>query len=58
MLKIVGIYPSFKQYGNSIRLLTPDIQEFFGNLADGYYSVVLKEGEDANAFAAKMSEEL
>lgn len=56
-LEIVGIYPSFKQYGDSIRFLTDDIQEFFGNRADGYYSIVLNDGEDVNAFAKRMAEE-
>lgn len=54
-LKIVGIYPFFKQYGNSIRFLTDDIKAFFGNKADGYYSIVLKDGEDAEVFAERMS---
>ncbi|MDE7476830.1 MAG: ABC transporter permease, partial [Lachnospiraceae bacterium] len=31
-LEIVGIYPSFKQYGDSIRFLTDDIQEFSGTV--------------------------
>ena len=55
-LNIVGIYPSFRQYGNSIRIITEDIKEFFKNQADGYYSIVLKDGEDINAFAKRMSE--
>ncbi len=54
-LEIVGIYPSYQQYGNSIRFITNDIREFFGNQADGYYSVVLKDGESANILADKMS---
>ena len=45
-LNIVGIYLSFRQYGNSIRIVTEDIKEFFKNQADGYYSIVLKDGED------------
>lgn len=56
-LEIVGIYPSFKQYGDSIRFLTDDIQKFFGNRADGYYSIVLNDGEDVNAFSKRMAEE-
>lgn len=56
-LEVVGIYPSFKQYADSIRFLTEDIQEFFGNQANGYYSVVLKDGENVNLFAQKMSEQ-
>lgn len=55
-LTIVGIYPSFKEYGNSIRFLTEDIQEFFDNQADGYYSIVLHDGENVDEFAARMSE--
>ncbi len=55
-LKVVGIYPSFRQYGNSIRIITKDIKEFFGNQANGYYSIVLKDGEDINAFAKRMTE--
>lgn len=54
-LVIVGIYPSFKQYGRSIRFLTEDIREFFGNRADGYYTILLKDGTDVNAFAQKMA---
>ncbi len=54
-LEIVGIYPSFKQYGRSIRFLTEDIREFFGNKAQGYYTVVLEEGTDVGAFAEKMT---
>lgn len=56
-LEVVGIYPSYKQYGNSIRFLTEDIKAFFGNQADGYYSIVLQEGEDPQAFAEKMAED-
>lgn len=55
-LEIVGIYPSFNQYGNTIRFLTDDIQRFFGNLANGYYSIVLNDGEDSNIFAVGMAE--
>lgn len=29
--EIVGIYSSFRQYGNSIRIITEDIKEFFKN---------------------------
>lgn len=54
-LEIVGIYPSFKQYGRSIRFLTEDIREFFGNRAQGYYTIVLEEGTDVDAFAEKMA---
>lgn len=54
-MEVVGIYPSFKQYGNSIRFLTDGIQAFFGGRADGYYSVVLAQGVDADTFAKKMS---
>lgn len=56
-LEVVGIYPSFKQYADSIRFLTDDIQEFFGNQANGYYSVVLKDGENVNLFVQRMSEQ-
>lgn len=56
-LEIVGIYPAFKEYANSIRFLTKDIQQFFGNQANGYYSIVLKDGESVNLFAQRMSEE-
>ncbi len=54
---IVGIYPSLKQYGNSIRIVTNDIKAFFGDLANGYYSIVLKEDADRNAFIEKISKE-
>lgn len=53
-LSVVGIYPSYKSYANSVRVITPDIQDFFGNRAEGYYSIVLKEGEDAGLYAAKL----
>lgn len=54
-LSVVGIYPSYKAYANSIRLITPDIQAFFENRAEGYYSVVLQEGEDAGAYAQELA---
>ncbi len=54
---IVGIYPSFKEYGNSVRILTDDIKAFFGNQANGYYSIVLRDGEDINVFAKRMARE-
>lgn len=56
-LLVVGIYPSYKAYANSIRLITQDIQAFFENRAEGYYSVVLREGEDAGSYASKLGEE-
>ena len=43
-LSVVGIYPSYKSYADSVRVITPDIQDFFGNRAEGYYSIVLTEG--------------
>lgn len=54
-LSVVGIYPSYKAYANSIRIITPDIQGFFRHQAEGYYSLVLCEGEDVSQYAKELA---
>lgn len=55
ILSVVGIYPSYKAYADSIRIITPDIQTFFQNQAEGYYSIVLQEGEDIGLYIEELS---
>ena len=54
---IVGVYPSYNNRGNSVRLIVDDIIAFFDNQATGYYSIVLKPEADLYAFAAAMTQQ-
>lgn len=56
-LNVVGIYPTFNYYSDTMRFLTEDIEEFFGNKATGYYSVVLKQGTNVQDFIEKYTRE-
>lgn len=53
-MKTVGIYPSYKEYGNIIRFLVSDIKDYFNDNVNGYYSVVLKKGENIVDFTERM----
>lgn len=53
-MSVTGIYFSYKEYGDTIMYAVDDIIGYFGNSADGYYSIVLKEGADAEAVRAEL----
>lgn len=55
--EVVGIYPSYKGYGDIIRFTVEDIKEYFNNSISGYYSIVLNDGADVYAFAESMRKE-
>jgi putative ABC transport system permease protein len=52
---VVGIYPSITNFGQSVRFLTDDIIEYFGDSALGYYSIVLLKDINPYSFCEQMN---